>query len=195
LVLLRQFNESSEQWTDYIPDLVDAGFVVFALDLPFHGLSGQISGQSKHLLLTDPTLGPPATQAALSWLVSQPQVLAERIGIVGTSVGANLACVLQGSQSEAGTAVKLAVAISPRDTAVMSLAEPVRSLAFSGLFCAAGALDNDGVQADTCASFGRLSAPPVEVVVIEDTDAHGSVLLEDHPGIWAQILSFLTEHL
>ena len=195
VLLIHQYNQSSAQWEPWIPGLLAHGWRVLALDLPFHGASEAIPGVGQPDLLDSPDLAPPIILSALEWLGKSGGADPERIAIVGTSIGANLACVFNANASPLGLGAKLGVAISPRDTAVFQLAGNPKSIGFTGMYFLASADDNDGVQAATCTTFAELTDPPVEVVIVPDSAAHGLFLLQEDPGLWSGIDAFLATHL
>ena len=133
--------------------------------------------------------------SAIEWLGKGGEADPFRIAIVGTSIGANLACVFNADPNPLGLGAKLGVAISPRDTAVFSLAGQPKSISFAGMYYLASENDNDGVQAQTCEDFAALTDPPVELVIVPDSAAHGLSLLQEDPSLWDGIDGFLGANL
>jgi len=195
VMLIHQYNQSSVQWDPWVPGLLAHGWRVLTVDLPFHGDSDPIPGANPSDLLQSPDLAPLVVLSALEWLGKSGGADPDRIAIVGTSIGANLACVFNANANPLGLGAKLGVAISPRDTAVFQLAGDPKSISFTGMYFLASENDNDGVQAATCTTFGDLTDPPVEVVIVPDSAAHGLLLLEEEPGLWDGVDSFLSAHL
>ncbi|HVO70083.1 MAG TPA: alpha/beta fold hydrolase [Aggregatilineaceae bacterium] len=99
-LLLHQLGASKSSWGSLIPALYDAGYTLLAVDLRGHGETG--GGLNWPLAEQD-------TQTWLEWLRAQPGVDPERVSIIGSSIGSNLA--LRGMADDAR--VVTAVAISP----------------------------------------------------------------------------------
>lgn len=190
LLLVHQFKATKEQWDPVIEDLTGLGWRVLAIDLRGHGASDPANGNLVDIL-HDAAQAPLDVQAGLAWLTASGEADPARLAIVGTSIGANLACV----SSTLGYGTKLHVALSPRDVPVVNLAGNPAEISFSGLYCVAGALDNGGVQAQTCESFVSDAEAPKEVVVLPDTAAHGKAIVSDFPEEWAKIVSWLQSNL
>jgi len=195
VLLIHQYNQSSAQWEPWLPGLLAHGWRVLTVDLPFHGDSDPIPDAVQSDLLDSPDLAPQVIVSALEWLGKSGGADPDRIAIVGTSIGANLACVFNANSNPLLVGAKLGVAISPRDTAVFQLAGNPKSISFTGMYFLASENDNDGVQAETCATFGGLTDPPVEIVIVPDSSAHGLFLLQEDPELWGGIDTFLGEHL
>lgn len=142
-------------------------------------------------ILNDPEQAPKDVEAAINWLKADGKADPERIAIVGTSIGANLACV-----ANIMTWVKLSVALSPRDTAVANLAgNPPIEIAMKGLYCIAGAQDSGGDQAKSCEQFVMAASEPKKSVVLPATSAHGVAIITGFPEEWAAIVAWLEANL
>lgn len=90
LVLLHGGNRTKERWdeTGFVEALANENYHYLAIDLRGRGESE--SGDLE-ALRRDPTLARFDVAAALDWVRSQPGVAVERIALVGSSYGANLA--------------------------------------------------------------------------------------------------------
>ena len=190
VLLVHQYLQDKSQWDPVVDSLTAEGWRVLAVDLRGHGDSDPTEGPLNDIL-HDPLQAPMDIEVALWWLQTDGKADPARLAIVGTSIGANLACVA--SALSYGT--KLHVALSPRDVPVGNLAGNPAELSFNGLYCVAGALDNGGVQANTCTQFVTDASEPKKVVVIEGTGAHGVAIVNDFPDEWAAIVAWLAEHL
>jgi len=83
LLLLHEAYSDSKSWDSFAQAAQERGYTVLALDLRGHGQSG---GEK----IFDSTMDNDV-DAALAWLKASPAVNSDRIGIVGASLGANLA--------------------------------------------------------------------------------------------------------
>ena len=111
VILLHQLQGSREQWDPLIPVLVDEGYAVLAPDLRSFGESTVVmrDGKQEPYTLSGPEAMLLDVAAALEWLKGRSDVDLRRIGVIGASVGANLAYVSTGTFPE----VKTAIAMSP----------------------------------------------------------------------------------
>ena len=100
VLLLHQFGATKRSWRSLIPALHDAGYAILAVDLRGHGETGGSLDWPQ--AETD-------TQTWLDWLRQQSGVDPERLSIIGSSIGSNLA--LRGMADDGH--VVTAVAISP----------------------------------------------------------------------------------
>jgi alpha-beta hydrolase superfamily lysophospholipase len=86
VVLVHMLGRSKDDWALFAERLQSAGLTVLAIDLRGHGRSG---GNASDLtaMVSD-------VQAAVGWLAAHPSVRPLPIGIVGASLGANLAGIV-----------------------------------------------------------------------------------------------------
>lgn len=91
LVLLHGGNRYKERWqeTGFVEALWAENYHVLAIDIRGRGESE--AGDVEELR-RDPRLALHDVAAALEWLAARPEVDRERIALVGSSYGANLAC-------------------------------------------------------------------------------------------------------
>ncbi len=190
VLLIHQFNSDQSQWAPYLPALLERGLIVLTLDLRGHGASDPADG-ALQVILNDPAQAPLDVAAGLARLTGASGADPSRIAVIGTSIGANLACVASAN----GYGVKVPVAVSARDSAVANLAgKAIADLSFSGLFILATEDDSAGVQAATAVAFQAASAPPSDTLILAGAD-HGKDLLANHPDAVEAVLSWLDAHL
>ena len=89
VILLHMLTRSRDDWQPVASKLADAGIAALAIDLRGHGTSGVGPSTGSGDLSIDLL----DVQAARVFLKSRPDVAADRIGIAGASVGANLAAI------------------------------------------------------------------------------------------------------
>lgn len=190
VLLIHQFYGSQAQWDPYLPALLERGLIVVTLDLRGHGASDPANGDLP-IILNDPGQAPLDVQAGLAQLTGPSGADAARIAVIGTSIGANLACVASAN----AYGVKLAVAASARDTAVASLAaKAVEDLTFTGLFILATENDSAGVQAATAQAFHDASTSPSDLLILEGSD-HGKDIFANHPAAVDAVYEWLDTYL
>ena len=88
VLLLHALGRSREDWQPVAARLADAGFVALAIDLRGHGASGALPEGTS---LEDLTRMVADVKAARAFLSTRREVVPNRIGIAGASIGANLA--------------------------------------------------------------------------------------------------------
>ncbi len=88
VILLHALSRSREDWQPVASRLADAGFVALAIDLRGHGASGPLPEGTD---LNDLTRMVADVKAARAFLATRREVIPNRIGIAGASIGANLA--------------------------------------------------------------------------------------------------------
>ena len=188
LVLIHQFGLDRSQWAPHVPAFVEAGYVVLTLDLRGHGQSDPADGALTDLL-EDPNQAPLDVDAALAALAQDGAVDPERLAVVGTSIGANLAVVAMHQHPE----VDLAVPISPRMPPLLSLAglSDAAELSLRPLFCFAGELDSSGEQAQTCNDLVALAGDPSQARILTGTAAHGVAIVDDFAETVPDIITWL----
>jgi alpha-beta hydrolase superfamily lysophospholipase len=85
VVLVHMLGRSKDEWALMAERLQEAGATVLAIDLRGHGSSAGSAG----------VLGPMVGDvgAAIDWLATRPNVRPSSVGVVGASLGANLAAI------------------------------------------------------------------------------------------------------
>ena len=191
ILLIHQFTMDLHQWDPYLSDLHDLGFATFALEMRGHGSSDPYDGNFFDMI-TDPDAGPVDVQTALDFLLADSRLDHQRIGAVGTSIGANIVYVL--AEGEASS-LRAGVALSPRDVALFSMLGVADSeeLSFTPVFCLAGENDSLGIQADTCLELQPLCQQPNTVQIVEDSGEHGYALITEYPEVWPAIVTYLND--
>jgi dienelactone hydrolase len=101
VVLVHMRGRTKADWNEFAQLLEEAGIAALAIDLRGHGASG---GSAANLL--DMTQD---VRAAVRWLSGRPGVRPDAIGVVGASLGANLALIAAAEQP----LVRVVAAVSP----------------------------------------------------------------------------------
>ena len=113
LILIHDFGQSSQEWfsTTFFIDLLEAGYIIAAINLRGHGNTPLPDGRNTFdYNAADLDNSYLDVQTTLDWLEEQPGVDAERIGVIGSGFGANVAYVAKGVFP---TRIRTAVALSP----------------------------------------------------------------------------------
>ncbi|MBI3264210.1 MAG: alpha/beta hydrolase [Acidobacteria bacterium] len=105
VILLHMLTRSKADWDEVAGQLAAAGIHALALDFRGHGNSGRP--------VTDEALDlgrlPLDVQTARSWLLTRTDVRADRLGLAGASIGANIAVLV----ASADPAVRAIALLSP----------------------------------------------------------------------------------
>jgi alpha-beta hydrolase superfamily lysophospholipase len=101
VVLVHMLTRSKADWDEVAQQLEEVGITSLAIDLRGHGAS---SGSAANLL----DLGQDV-RAAVQWLAGRPGVRPDAMGLVGASLGANLALIAATDQP----LVRVVAAVSP----------------------------------------------------------------------------------
>lgn len=183
LILIHQGGSDRSEWDSFLPKLLKENYAVLAYDVRGHGQSGKVD--DIYALFDDPDLAPKDLAAAIQYLKSVAEVDSNRIGVVGASIGANLACV---ASSRMG--IKTAVAISGKTQAVYNLAGS-KKLNLKSVFYIASAGDQNGKRAQWAGELFRMTADPKQIEIVQNSHAHGVSIFKDSPDLQEKILAWL----
>ncbi len=189
VLLLHQFNGSRAQWAELVPDILQWGYAVLAPDLHGFGESTVIlrDGSEEDYELTDLDDMLLDVAAAIEYLKTRSEVDAEAIGVVGASVGGNLAYVASGAFPEVKSAVSMSPNASPSGDALLGRDVPGFS-PHSVLFM------SDEAEASDAQALADNVADPVDIRIYEGKTAHGVQLL-DSPQAVQDIQDWLAANL
>ena len=192
VIFIHQGGSDKSEWTstELYKNVVSSGMVAMAYDVRGHGLSG---GKGGRALFDDPNRAPLDLQAALKYVSTLEAVDLNRIAVVGSSIGANLACVAVGSPDYN---VKTAVAISGKTSAVFNLAGGAENVSkLSSVFLLASELEQGGKRAQWATELHELAATPKRLEIVKGSKAHGVHVFKDDEAVQDRILTWLEETL
>jgi len=94
VILIHQGGSSKEEWNQLtiIDKLLTKGYAIIAYDIRQHGESDKDSGTMSNLF-NNPNRAPKDLQAVIKFIQNDSRIDKKRIGIIGASIGANLACM------------------------------------------------------------------------------------------------------
>lgn len=186
VILIHQGFRSRAEWTPYDDAFSDAGYVTLAYDIRGHGGSGGSFSSSD---FDNPNTSPKDLQAAIAYLKARVDIDPARIGIVGASVGGNLACVASQKRW-----VKTAVNLSGKTSAVRNLAaEP--NLDLTSMFQISSSGDGGGQRATWANELYGFTSEPRLVEVVPGSSAHGVAIFQSDPSLLDRIVDWLGETL
>jgi dienelactone hydrolase len=194
IVLIHQFKQNKEQWAEsFIGNLVNNGYKALAYDIRGHGKSSKVNYDLSKLL-TDPVEAPLDVTAVFSWIGQQKGVDTNRIGVLGTSIGGNLACyaryylkakaVVSVSSSKDGFFIFAGI-----DERMMGRVFP----RISNVFFICGKRDGSHAQ-DEKYLLDNYIMDPMDMKVY-DSDKHGIFLIEENPEIYDLALNWFKKLL
>lgn len=193
VIFIHQGGSSKEEWinTTLYRQVVDAGMIAFTYDVRGHGASGGTADYAT--LFDDPNQAPRDLLAALDVLKKLPAVDTDKIAIVGSSIGSNLA-VMGTALPEYG--VRTAVAISGKASAVYNLAatEPGK-LPMTSVYHIASEHEQDGLRASWAEELYNVTSGPRRLEVVNGSSAHGVAIFRDDPGLSGRIFDWLRQTL
>ncbi|MCH7835743.1 MAG: alpha/beta fold hydrolase [Chloroflexi bacterium] len=189
VLLLHQFGGSRAQWADLIPDILQWGYAVLAPDLRSFGESTVITraGEDEDYTLENLDDMVLDVAAAIEYLKTRREVSAGQIGVVGASVGANLAYVASGAFPEVLAAVSMSPNANPQGGVLLGKNIP-------GFSPRAVLFMSDVAEAGDAQALAQTAAEPVNVIVYEGASAHGVQLLPN-PQVKPDMRGWLAANL
>lgn len=186
VILIHQGGSDHTEWDFIVPHLLTLNYVVFAYDVRGHGKSDKV--KDIYTLFNDPKLAPQDLATAIQYLKSRNDINDERIAVVGSSIGANLANV-----AIINLGIKSAVAISGKTSAVKNLSENVQLNMKSVFYISSN--ESNGERAKWAKELFDLTKPPHKISIISDSQSHGVSIFKDDPEVLTDTLKWLKETL
>ena len=147
VLLLHGYGEDRSVWKDFSRQLLNRGWAVLSMDLRGHGESktkNQRPIQASPAWRTNLHEFPVDLDPALDWLKAQARVDNQKIVVIGSDVGANLALIASGRFSE----VRTVVAIKPNLDESLALAGSAQDFQpKSALIVAGSQAEGDRIKA------------------------------------------------
>ena len=185
VIFIHQGGSNRREWESVARRAFREGWVTLAYDIRGHGDS---SGRWSNAWYDDPKNAPNDLTAAIEYLKTIEAVNAERIGVVGASVGGNLACV-----ASALYGVKSAVAISHKTSAVFNLAGE-ETLEFRSIYHMSSESDQGGQRARWATELFEQTAEPRKLEIAKGS-GHGVSIFRRDASIPDRIIQWLRETL
>lgn len=192
IILIHQGGSSKDEWTG-LPLwhlLIKKGYAVLAYDIRQHGESSTDKDDIVDLF-NNPKRAPLDLKAAIKFLNSQAAIDPERIGIIGASVGANLAVMASAIDAYP---IRSAIAISGKADAAQNLANTQIPLKGQHLFVIASEGEQSGLRKQWAESFYQFAQKPKKLKIAVGS-AHGSSILKEQPTLNTEIIQWLQQTL
>lgn len=188
IILLHQRGKDKSSWGDFPDKLVAEGFAVLALDFRGHGQTTGPGGQPVPLnALTDNDYQAMLNDigAAHAYLAQQPGVDPDRVGLIGGSIGANLALLYAAQDRRVRTVVALSPGLNYKSLQPLTVIKPLDK---RPLFLIATQGDKYSVECIDALEQAAVKDAPVSKRLFSGS-AHGTEILAAQPGLDLTIIN------
>jgi dienelactone hydrolase len=186
VLLLHALGRTREDWQSIATRLADAGFVALAIDLRGHGASGPLPDGTGLEELTKMVAD---VKAARAFLATRREVVPNRIGIAGASIGANLAILFAAGDPTVRSLALLSPGIDYRglrpEAAMKKYGDRPALLVAS---------QEDNYSANSARQLSQ-SGPGVRDIRILNGAGHGTAMLARQPDLATSILDWFRRTL
>lgn len=190
LILIHQGGSDRAEWTFMHDKLLNVGYVILSYDVRGMGASPKESSSGKAIenIYNAPNQASLDLKAALNFLEGVENIDNDRIGILGASIGGNLAVV-----GSAIMNIKTAVSISGKTEAVQNLAGTIDIKPKSIYFISS--MESDGARARWAEEMYNMTDGPREIAITAEEQGHGVSILHDNPILQDEILRWFENNL
>lgn len=190
IILIHQGGSNRGEWLFMHDQLLAEGYVILSYDIRGMGASSSDNGKGKVVenIYNAPDQAPLDLKAAIIRIKKVEGVDHARIGILGASVGGNLAVV-----GSANMDIKSAVAISGKTEAAQNLAGH-KDIKMKSVYYISS-MEADGARATWAEEMFNMTEPSREIAISPNKEGHGSAILKDMPFLQDQIVSWFDKNL
>ncbi len=191
IILIHQGGSSHKEWLELpiFNALLKEGYALLAYDVRLHGESGKDGEFSD--LFNNPKRAPLDLLAAIKFLKQDKRIDNNRIGIIGASIGANLACVAAASNEYD---IKSAVSLSSKTSAAQNLSGMENAIILKNVFHIASK-EEQGGKRDAWANELFNMTKGEKKVQIAPGNKHGSYIIKEHPYLQSEIIKWFKKTL
>ena len=176
VILVHTLTRSRREWDAAASRLASDGIAALAIDLRGHGES---SGDASNLaaMIND-------VKAARRHLAVRADVIHSRIGVVGTSIGANLAALAAADEPGIASLILLSPSLDYRG---LRIEAALKKYGNRPVLLVAGTDDGYGMR--TVKDLAKAGGGPREVLLL-DNAGHGMTMLTKAPDLGRQIVDW-----
>jgi len=192
IILIHQGGSSKEEWTEskIWNQLIEKGYSLLAYDIRLHGKSEKDKGDI-YDLFNNPKRAPLDLLAAIDFLKKNPKIDTTRIGILGASIGANLAAVASASDKYN---VKTVVVLSAKTSAVKNLSGENKALKFKNAFFIASKNEQNGKRKEWANELFSMTYGEKKIEIAEG-NKHGSYILRENKQLTNDVINWFIKTL
>jgi len=193
VILIHSEETDKSEWvgSSFSNTLIDENFIFLAYDIRSYGSSESDEGDQEDLLI-DPGRAYQDLEAAVLFLRSNPQVNLNRIGVLGTQLGASLACVGSGDQQ---LIIKTAVVLSPSLASVQGISSNIFNFQMESILYIASEQAASGQEAQDAQQLFDQTLEPSELAVIPNTSASGTDIFARQPALQQDVVEWFKQEL
>lgn len=187
LIFIHQGGSNKSEWvnTNVFKILLQSGYIVLAYDVRTFGKSEHDDLQSN--IYNDPNRAPKDLMAALAYLREERKDVEDNnIGVIGSSIGGNLACV---ASSDRNYGIKTAIAISCKTAAVLDLTGNSKRLKMANVFLISSENDQGGARAKWAKELYDMADEPKKISIVTKSAAHGVGMF--NPKLESEIVQWI----
>ncbi len=194
VLLLHQLGKDRRSWNVLIPNLLKEKYVVLAIDLRGHGDSTTFDGKPyfySDFSNSDYALMIEDVRSAVEYLKSRGEVRADRIGIIGASIGANLALQYASEDRNVRTVILLSPGENYRGLEILPFLEAYSRRA---LLIVVSEKDTYSLVSSQKLKEHAVQASPCKLKIYPG-GLHGTDLMNISNGLPSIIVAWLQNHL
>ncbi|MCF6243251.1 MAG: alpha/beta fold hydrolase, partial [Bacteroidales bacterium] len=164
VILIHQGGSSKKEWLALalLSKLIEEGYAVLAYDVRQHGASGKDKG-TLYDLFNNPNRAPLDLLAVIAFLKKEKNIDSNRIGILGASIGANLACAASASDKYT---IKSIVSLSAKTDAVQNLSGLKEIIHPKNAFYIASKGDQKGMRVQWAKELYNLTTDAKQIKIV-----------------------------
>jgi len=192
IILIHQGGSWREEWKNLAlwDMLLNEGYAILAYDIRSHGKSDKDDGNLNDLF-NNSKRSPLDLMAAIDFLEKDTRIDKFRIGIIGASIGANLACVAAASPVYH---IQSAVSISAKTSAVQNLSGTKDPVKPKQVFYIASKNEQNGLREEWAQDlFSKTTGK--KKIKIHKGNKHGSFILKESIPLQKEIVAWFKNTL
>lgn len=192
VILIHQGGSSREEWKELTlwSKLLENGYAILAYDVRLHGKSSKDAG-NMYDLFNNPKRAPLDLKAAITFLENDKRIDKNRIGIIGASIGGNLATV---AASLDDYNIKSVVVMSAKTSAAQNLSGQEAILTPKNAFYIASADEQKGARKKWAEELHKMTSGSKKVAIAKGSK-HGSFILREDKVLEDTIVKWIKDTL